>query len=267
MRRLNILIADDEPLARRRIRQLLETAQDHALVGESCSGHETVEAIRREKPDLVFLDVQMPDLNAFQVLERLGIQNLPEIIFVTAYEEYALKAFDVHAVDYLLKPFDDERFLQALERALERIESGSSRTLQIDSMSRAYSGQDGERHPAARRLLVKSRRRTFFVDPSDVLWVGAEGSYVRLHCKGRSYLLRRTLRSLHEALRSSGFIRIHRSTVINRAYVQEIRPRSHGDYSVILYDGTHLNASRNYRSRLLEKLEEGSAASNPHTSD
>lgn len=258
MKRLLTLIVDDEPLARRRIRQLLESVDGYALAGESRCGEEAVAAIRQERPDLVFLDIQMPDLNGFQVLERLRPSERPECIFVTAYEEYALRAFEVHAVDYLLKPFDDERFLQALQRARQRLEQGRPSRTAVESLARFYrQGTDGlpaEHHAGGHRLLVKSGHRTLFVDPFDIRWMAAEGSYVRLHCGGGSYLLRRTLSSLYRSLRPRGFIRIHRSTVVNKAFVREVRHRSHGDYDVILYDKTCLKASRNFRHRLLERL-------------
>lgn len=253
MEPMRVLIADDEPPARSRLRHLLTRHEDIEIVGESATGSQTVAAIRCRAPDLVFLDVQMPDLDGFGVVREIGPESMPTVIFVTAFDHYALRAFEACALDYLLKPFDDDRFSQALQRAREAV-----RRARLDGLCgklQALLGATAQASPepeedAADRLVIRSAGRVLFVETRDVDWIEAAGSYVRLHVGARSHLLRQTLNRLETELDQDRFLRIHRSTMVNRTRVRELRPRSHGESVVILQDGTELKLSRSYRDRL-----------------
>ncbi len=259
MEQIRVLIADDEPPARGRLRHLLAASGGVELVAECASGSEAAAAIRSEKPDLVFLDVQMPDLDGFGVVAEVGPEAMPTVVFVTAYDQYALRAFEACALDYLLKPFDDERFAQVFERSREevrrtRIDSlcGKLRSLLVEApraAPEAEAAASPDRLPPD-RLVIRSAGRVIFVETRDVDWIEGAGSYVRLHVGARSYLLRQTLRHLEASLDSDRFLRIHRSTMVNRRRVRELRPRPHGESVVVLRDGTELKLSRTYRDRL-----------------
>jgi two-component system LytT family response regulator len=230
--RLKALIADDEPLARRKIRTLLEREPDVEVAAECGSGREAARLIRDLDPNLVFLDIEMPELDGLSVLEELGSQA-PAVIFVTAYEQYAVRAFEVKALDYLLKPFDRRRFRVALDRARQRLRD---------------SGGSGQR--ALNRLLVRSGDRTRVLKVDDVDWLEAADNYVKVHARGRTHLLRETLTHLQSRLDSARFVRIHRSTVVNVERIQTLYPLFHGDQMVVLQDGTELASSRRYRHEL-----------------
>jgi two-component system, LytTR family, response regulator len=256
------LIVDDEVLARRRIRNLLRGRDEFVVIGECANGHEALSAIRRLAPDLVFLDVQMPDLDGFGALEELAADRLPVIIFVTAYDQYAVRAFEFHALDYLLKPFDDERFEKTLGWAQEQLEQRQFRqlgermyALLEDHQGRPKSGAgksstaSAEPQPLS-RLIVKSAGRVFFIRAEEIDWIEAEGYYARLHLGAKSHLLRETLTNLESQLDQNRFLRIHRSTIVNLERIRELRTQSHGEFTVVLNDGTHLKLSRGYRDRL-----------------
>ena len=259
---LRTLIVDDEPLSRARLRKLLSAEEDVELVGECTSAEDAVELIEAALPDLVFLDVQMPAMDGFQLLEKLRVPALPAIIFVTAHDEYALKAFDVHALDYLLKPYSRARFVDALRRARALVErEGSAATdrrllgLLAELRARESGGavapqtaHEGE------RLVVKSDGRMFFVRPADIDWVEASANYVRLHAHGESYQFRESMKHMEARLPRGVFVRIHRSAIVNLDRVRELQPWFHGEYIVILTDGTKLTASRAYASRLRELM-------------
>jgi two-component system LytT family response regulator len=245
---IRALIVDDEPLARRRIRKLLARDAEVQTVGECANGYEALHAIGEERPDLLFLDVQMPEMDGFAVLQRFDGERLPLVIFVTAYDHYALRAFDVAAVDYLLKPFDRKRFEQALGKAktrlaTERGEGTSARTLALLEELRA-------RGTHLERLVVKSGGRAFFLKTEEIDWIEAEGKYVRLHAGQKSYLLRESIGALGAQLDAKRFLRIHRSTIVNVDAVGELQPWFHCEYRVILRDGTQLMLSRGCRKRL-----------------
>lgn len=251
---IRVLIADDEPPARSRLRHLLGRSPEVEVVGEAASGAQTVAAIRSLAPDLVFLDVQMPDLDGFGVVAEIGPASMPTVVFVTAFDQYALRAFEACALDYLLKPFDDERFAKTLERAREEIRRG-----RLDGLCgrlRSLLGEGSQAAPespakhATDRLAIRSAGRVVFVETADIDWIEGAGSYVRLHVGSRSYLLRETLRHLESSLDPGRFLRIHRSAMVNVGRVRELRPRSHGESLVILHDGTELKLSRTYRGRL-----------------
>jgi two-component system LytT family response regulator len=248
---LRTLIVDDEPLARERMRTLLEAEPDISIVGECGNGREAVEAITRESPDLVFLDVQIPELDGFQVLEALAPDKAPAIVFVTAYDQYALQAFEVHAVDYLLKPFDEDRFRRALERARQSISRDKG-----DLSEQLMSLLQGLKSPPgfAERLVVKTAGRLFFLRTDEIEWVESAGNYVCLHVRGESHLLRETMTGLEARLDPARFVRIHRTAIVNIDQVKELQPLFHGEYQVRLRDGTELTLSRGYRERLQEVI-------------
>jgi two-component system LytT family response regulator len=249
---IRTLIVDDEPLARQRIRTLLEGDPDIEVLGECADGRLAVKAVRDQHPDLLFLDVQMPALDGFGVLEALAGQRLPAVIFVTAHDRYALRAFDVHAVDYLLKPFDKDRFRTALERAkgqIRRDQGGAVDQRLLDLLKDVR-----EAKKPLERLVVKSSGRVYFVRVEDIDWIEAAGNYVRLHVGKEDHLLRESMAGLEARLDGTRFLRIHRSTIVHVERIRELQPAFHGDYAVILRDGTELTLSRGYRDRLRELL-------------
>jgi two-component system LytT family response regulator len=261
--KIKTLVIDDEPLARRRIIQLLKVHPDIEVNGECSNGEEAVNAIETQQPDLIFLDVQMPDLDGFGVLQKLDFNQLPFIVFVTAYDHYALKAFEVHALDYLLKPFDDERFLAALNRAKtailkKNLEDISGRMIRLledyqgsDRQSLANNALPVKRHTSyLERLTIKNAGRIFFLKATEIDWIEASGVYVTLHAGRESHLLRETMNNLETQLNPEIFIRIHRSTIVNVDRIKELHPYDHGEYIVKLKDGTELKLSRGYRDRL-----------------
>ena len=254
---LRTLIVDDEPLARERVRMMLGMHDDVAVIGEYGDGQQAIDAIRHEHPDLVFLDVQMPGVDGFGVLRALEGEILPYVVFVTAYDQYALRAFEVHALDYVLKPFNAERFSQALQRARTAIarheeSEGSVDKDRLRSLVASLTAEQREKQ----RIVVKSSGRVFFVKVDDIDWIEAEGNYVRLHMGPQSHLLRETMKGMESVLDTSQFIRIHRSTIVNADRIRELQPLFHGEYAVILRDGTRLVASRGPDNRLKKLLAE-----------
>jgi two-component system LytT family response regulator len=231
---VKVLIVDDEPLARQAVRLLVETDRELSVAGE-CSGIDAVEHIERLRPDILFLDVQMPEVDGFHVLERAGADTVPAVVFVTAYDEYALRAFEVHALDYLLKPFDDRRFFAALSRAKERVRSRATSTV-------------------TRRFLVRSRDKVVFVKSEDIDWVEAADYYVSLHTGGKSYLLRQTMAEIERQLDPVKFVRVHRSAIVNLERVEEMHPLFRGDCVLVLRDGTRVRLSRARRDELEKRL-------------
>ncbi len=232
---ISTLVVDDEPLARRNLTVLLGGDPDIGSIEECASGVEAVQAIRRRKPDLLFLDVQMPECDGFDVLELLGTDGPQTIIFVTAHDEYALRAFEAGALDYLLKPFDDARFMRVLARAKEKIDRYASH------------------QQAPRKLVVKAPRRLLFIDASDVDWVEAASYYACLHIGQETHLIRRTMAELERDL-GDAFVRIHRSTIVNLARVDGLELQSSGDYAVVLRSGIRLRLSRRYKPVLQSRM-------------
>ena len=250
---IKTIIVDDEPLAREKLRGFLEKEGDVEIIGECRDGREALEAIEGEGPDLVFLDVQMPEMDGFEVLDNLEPEDLPTVIFVTAYDQYALKAFDVHAVDYLLKPFDRKRLGEALGRArseLERQQVGDVKR-QLLALLRDVESRRSK-YPA--RLVIKTSGRVVFLKVDEIDWVDAAGNYVRLHAGAESHMLRETMGRLEERLDPEKFLRIHRSTIVNIERIQELQQQFHGDYLVVLKNGQRLTLSRSYRDRIQELL-------------
>ncbi len=260
MEPIRTLIVDDELLARTRIRNLLRGRREFQLAGECANGREAIAQIEQQRPDLVFLDVQMPDLDGFGLVKAIAAaisaERLPVIVFVTAYDQYAVRAFECHALDYLLKPFDDERFEKTLEWASAQIRRDQMHQFSQRMMAllEDYPGKRAampEHQP--RRLsqvMIKSGGRVLFVKTDEIDWVEAEGCYARLHTGRQSHLLRETMSALEAQLDPQAFLRIHRSTIINRDRIRELQPQSHGEYTVILQDGTQLRLSRSYRDKL-----------------
>jgi two-component system, LytTR family, response regulator len=252
MEKIKTLIADDEPLARSRIRELLAQDEEISLIGECADGDDAAIEIFRLKPDLVFLDVQMPERDGFEVLSAVGAENIPVVIFVTAFDRYALQAFEVYALDYLLKPFDDARFFNTLERAkkhLRKAEQPGSNGEQRDLIS-ALIERVRPTEGFLEKVLVKSRDRLTFLRTGEIDWVSSEGNYVCLHVRKSSYLLRETISNFENQLDPGTFLRINRSTIINIDRVRELHQMFHGDYRVILDDDVEFTLSRRFRDRL-----------------
>jgi two-component system, LytTR family, response regulator len=246
--KIRTLIVEDEPLARERLRQLCSTESSLEIVGECHNGRDAVTAIRKEAPDLVLLDVQMPELDGFGVLAKLEGGPMPAVIFVTAHDQFALKAFEVHAVDYLLKPFDRERFQTALRRAVDKIKHEQTGELNQRLMELLADLRPGTK--TLDRLAVKSSGRVVFVKIDDIDWVEAADNYVNLHVGAESHLHRETMAALESLLPARKFLRISRSTIVNVDRIKELQPMFQGDYTVILRTGARLTLSRGYREKL-----------------
>jgi two-component system LytT family response regulator len=245
---MRALVVDDEAPARSRLRAFLREEPGWELVGECTNGEQALEAIRRERPDLVFLDIRMPRLDGFGVVERLGEDEMPLVVFTTAYDEYAVKAFEVHALDYLLKPFDRERFSRTLARARGRRGAGEGGKLRAEIQSVLLELRGGSACPD--RVALKVDGRLVFVRYDEVDWVEAEGNYVKFHLGSVGHLVRETLTWCEQQLPSPRFLRISRSAIVNTDRIREVQPLFSGDQAVLLRDGTKLTLSRNYRERL-----------------
>jgi len=253
--KIRVLIVDDEAHARARLRHSLRDEPDFEIIGECANGREALEAVRRNRPDLMFLDIQMPRLTGFDVCTQLGIEGmpLPFIIFCTAYDQYALKAFEVHAIDYLLKPFDRERFTLALNHARAQIThaqpgSADQRLTELLNALKVGAKQSD-------RLVFKQDGRVILVPATTIDWLEADGNYVRIHCGSESHYVRETLAGLEAQLPADKFMRVSRSAIVNLDRIKEFQPLFYGDYAVILRTGTKLTLSRNYRDRLGKLLE------------
>ena len=256
MSSLRAVVVDDEPVARRAIRLQLSRHPEIELAAECPDGSSAVAAIQRHRPDLLFLDVQMPGMSGFEVLERLSLDGLPFVVFVTAHDEYAVRAFEVNAIDYLLKPFDETRFDEALSRARRQMLAAGQGALleRLGALLEQAGGGEGEggRNPArVRRLLIRDRGRIFFLPTSDIDWIESAGNYASLHAGKKSYLIRASMTELEAKLDPAEFVRIHRATIVNLARVQEVRPYGGSDYRLVLTTGERLNVSRGYSARLL----------------
>jgi len=250
--RIRVLIADDELLARKFIRRLLKQEHEVEIVAECSNGKEAAAMIRQEKPDLVFLDVQMPEMDGFAVLDAVGPNELPEIIFTTAYESYAIRAFELHALDYLLKPFDQVRFKAAMKHARERLHSkppGEGR-FQIGTLLESIQAQ--QRRPE--RLIIKADGRITFLNSCEIDWIEADDKYVHLHTAKGTRMVRQTLGAMEAQLDPKKFLRIHRSTIVNIERIKELQPLFSGEHSLLLDNGTKLTLSRSYKDKLFERL-------------
>ena len=257
MSKIRALVVDDEPMARERIAGLLAQEPDVEVVGQCSDGLQAVSAIQQLAPELVFLDVQMPAVDGFGVIRQIGPDRMPLTVFVTAYDEYALKAFEVHALDYLLKPFGRDRFQQTLQHAraiLERRRAGDlgRRLLALVNDIKTEPGPT-----RLDRLVVKSGGRVFFLRTDQIDWIEAAGNYVRLHLGDESHLFRETMNRMEARLDGRRFVRIHRSRIVNTERVKELQPWFNGEHVVILQNGTRLTLSRGYREKLQEQLKRG----------
>ena len=249
--KMRVLIADDEPWARKRIATLLKPEKDVEILKECAGGEEAIHAIIECAPDLVFLDVQMPEVDGFEVLDAIGPEHMPLVIFATAYDRYAIQAFDAQAIDYLLKPFDEERFRKALNRARRELEGKISSE---KSLAKLLESMRAERR-YVRRLVAKSGGRVLFLKLADIDWLEATGNYVTLHSGKESHMLRTTMNSLELRLDPAQFARIHRSSIVNLDRVREMQPLFRGEQVLILKDGTRLSLGRAYRAKLLQQIE------------
>jgi two-component system LytT family response regulator len=249
---IRVLVADDEPLVRRGLKTFIAADPRLTLVGEARNGPEAVDLIRAERPELAFLDVQMPELDGFGVLDALEGEPLPAVVFVTAYDEYAIRAFEVHAVDYLLKPFDEERFRIALGRARSRL--GERRQQALDERLEAVLTELRAREQYADRLLVKSEGRVTVVQVDEVDWIEAADNYVRVHTSRGRYLVREPIKALERKLNPRHFARVHRSAIVNLTRVRELQPMFGGEYVIMLSTGTKLTLSRGYRDAFRDRL-------------
>lgn len=258
---VRVVIADDERLARQKLRILLDLESDLTIVAECQDGQQTISAINCFRPDLLLLDIQMPDLDGFQVLAEIPAEDLPVVIFTSAYDQYAIRAFEAHALDYLLKPFDQERLHHAIERARMELLKSENRDItrrllellsqvKTDVAARSVEGED--------RLVIKSRGRVVFLDLDEIDWVEAAANYVRLNVGKESYLLRETIARASERLNPSKFARIHRSTIVNVRKIKELIPVNSSEYIVVLKNGKELSCSRGYRSMLQRVIEKHS---------
>jgi two-component system, LytTR family, response regulator len=254
---VRVLIADDEPLARRGIRQLLATHPDMAVVGEARNGREALRLLESIEPDLLFLDVQMPELDGFGVLREHGAGRMPAVIFVTAHDEFAVKAFEAHAIDYLVKPLERARFADAVERVREQMRSAAavelSRRLSALLSSREQASLTAPAGP--RRLLVPTATGRVLLDLGDIGWIEADDYYSAIHAHGRRYLIRRSLASLERGLRVAHFVRAHRRALVNLERVREVRTHD-GEMMLILMDGARIPVSRRRREQIARLLRE-----------
>jgi two-component system, LytTR family, response regulator len=242
LKSLRVLVIDDEPPARRKLISMLRGEKGIKVIGEASNGPDAVAAIEEQKPDVIFLDIQMPGLNGFEVLDKIGVDNIPLVVFVTAFDQHAVRAFDVNAVDYLLKPFDRERLRKCLDRIHHQRDSWRARVEQLLLDLRPPEHVD--------RLMVKSQGRVLFLRVEEIDWVEASGNYVELHVGKQTFLLRETVGGLESKLDPKRFPRIHRTTIVNVDRIQELQPWSHGDFTVVLRDGSRLRMSRRYRANL-----------------
>jgi two-component system, LytTR family, response regulator len=260
--KIRTLIVDDEPLARRNLRVLLEKDSEIEIVEECRNGREAVKAINSLSPDLIFLDIQMPEMDGFDVLARVDPGQINAIIFVTAFDQYALKAFDVHALDYLLKPFDDERFAHALDRAKSQIEAREINRLSkrllalLEERESARQDTTGQK-PYLTRLMMKVSGRVVLLKVDEIDFIEAEGNYAKLHVGRKTHLLREKMNDLEAQLDPEKFVRIHRSIIVNLDRIKEMHPHFNGDYIVVLEDGRQLRLSRTRREALESKLKIG----------
>ena len=251
MPNFRVLIVDDEPISRRRLRRLLALEPDCRIVGECENGRQAVETLEREPVDILFLDVQMPEMDGFEVVQAVSKAH-PLIVFTSAYDEYALKAFEVHAFDYLLKPFDRRRFRESMQRARTQLAQARP-ALPDERILRLFESLAGARN-APDRIAVRDNGRVIFLKLSEIDWIEAADNYVCLHCGRDTHVLRETMNELEARLDPARFIRVHRSAIVNLDCIRELQPWFRGDYKVMLLDGTELTLTKNHREKLESRL-------------
>jgi two-component system LytT family response regulator len=254
METIRTLIVDDEPLAREGVRLHLEEHSDFEVIGECGSGEEAVARIEADDPDLVFLDVQMPGLDGFGVLESLGASNhLPAVVFITAYDQFALRAFEAHALDYLLKPLEAERFSKALDRVRAQLQTRAQTPM--EERLRNLLASLGAKESYLERMIARTNGKIIVLRVDDVDWIEAAANYVRVHIAQKQYLVRETMTHLEARLDPERFLRIHRSIIVRKDRIKELEPLFQGDYSLVLTDGTRLTSSRGYRDKIQQFLQ------------
>ena len=257
--KIRALIVDDEPLARRGIRRLLQSVPDVEIVSEAVNGEDAVAAVEKQKPDLVFLDIQMPLLDGFSAIGKIGLENMPEIVFVTAFDEHAIRAFEINAIDYLLKPIDPERFRKCLDRVRQRMRNSRGEKLddKLSSLLQTLERVESKTEKNfLSRIVVKDAERIFFVMADEIIWISSEGNYVKIHAKNKSYLLRETMDGLENKLNPGEFLRIRRSTIVRVNEIKALHPLFNGEFDVVLKDGTKLASSRRYKQKLNSLLKD-----------
>ena len=252
-----VVIVDDEHHARQKIRQFLEAEFDTEIVGEFSDGDSAIEGIQRLAPDLVFLDVQLRAKSGFDVLEEIGPADMPATIFVTAHDEHAVAAFDVHAVDYLLKPFDRQRFRMAMERGLERLTRANAAESLVSLLQDVRAAMPGATRPRRWIMAKRSDNASVLINASDIHWIEAAGNYVYIHTDDARYLHRQPIGSLCDELDPTQFARVHRSSIVNLSYIRHISPWAGGDYHIRMKSGAELRLSRHYRESFERVLQEG----------
>ncbi len=249
---IRVIVVDDEELGRKKLCRFLKEDPDIELVAECATSADALRTILDQKPDLLFLDIQMPERDGFALLHEISTHYSPFVIFVTAFDQHALQAFEVHALDYLLKPFDRARFVEALERAKAQVQQ--LRDGDISQRLLAMLGDARPVHQGRERFMVKSGGRITFLRTDEIDWIEAQGDYVRLNSQGRKFLLREKIGDLESQLATDKFLRIHRSTIVNVERIKEMQPLFYGEYAVILQDGTRLTLSRSFRERVFASL-------------
>jgi two-component system, LytTR family, response regulator len=248
---IRTLIVDDEPIIRRGLRAHLGRRDNYEVLGECANGREAVEKIRESQPDLVFLDVQMPEVDGFGVIRDIGPDAMPAVVFVTAYDEYAVRAFDANALDYLLKPFDDERFGRCLARVEQRLGQPKAESDMVERLASLVVNQ--LKPQVADRLAIRNSDRITLLQTDEIDWIEAADNYVEIHVGKQVHLMRETLSNLEQRLQPYRFLRIHRSRLVNAHRIKELHPLFHGEYELVLADGTRLTSSRHYRE-VLQRL-------------
>ena len=257
---IRTIIADDERLAREKLRNLLASETDVKLVAECSDGKQAVSAIRLHRADLLLLDIQMPDMDGFEVLNELSVEEMPVVIFTSAYDQYAIRAFEVRALDYLLKPFDEERLHHAIERARRELGKSQDREIThriLDLLSQVKSEIKLGPSPEG-RLVIRAKGRVVFLNLSEIDWIEASANYVRLNVGKEAHLFRETIGRISERLNPNHFVRIHRSTIVNLRKIKELIPVNSGEYIVVLENGKELSCSRGYRAALENMIEKRS---------
>lgn len=257
---IRTIIADDERLAREKLRNLLALVTDVKVVAECSDGQQAISAIRQHRADLLLLDIQMPDMDGFEVLNELSAEEMPAVIFTSAYDQYAIRAFEVRALDYLLKPFDEERLYHAIERARRELGKSQDREIThriLDLLSEVKSEIKSGPSPEG-RLVIRAKGRVVFLNLSEIDWIEASANYVRLNVGKESHLFRETIGRISERLNPNHFVRIHRSTIVNLRKIKELIPVNSGEYIVILENGKELSCSRGYRTALESMIEKRS---------
>lgn len=247
--KIRVLIVDDEPLARRGIRQLLESEKDFEIAGEAANGREASVALEKFAPDLVFLDIQMPLVDGFSLIEKIDSQNLPEIVFVTAFDEHAIRAFEAGAIDYVLKPINVGRFQKTLERVRRRVWAGENNSLD-KKLADLFNNLKPARENYLERLAVKENERIRFLSVGKIDWIASQGNYIEIHSAREKFVLRETMDGIESKLNPKEFLRLRRSVIVRIELIKELRPLFNGEFEVVLKNGTTLMSSRRYRKNL-----------------